>query len=123
VDNEKYRSVHERVERTNGWNLVDYGIMKLRWSTRSRCGKNLSENSQSNFCDAGSPLLGVIAGFLVGGITLNIIVKGRHAAPGDGMLIMIFGLAGLLASIPLSAVVAAQLWSQLSAKEEHVRTE
>jgi hypothetical protein len=69
------------------------------------------------------PLLGVIAGFLVGGITLNIILKGRHAAPGDGMLIMIFGLAGLLASIPLSAVVAAQLWRQLSAREEHVRTE
>jgi hypothetical protein len=62
------------------------------------------------------PLLGVIAGFLVGGITLNIILKGRHAAPGDGMLIMIFGFAGLLVSRPLSVVLAARLWGQSSAQ-------
>jgi hypothetical protein len=63
------------------------------------------------------PLLGVIAGFFVGGITLNIILKGQTRQLATEMLIMIFGLVGLLVSIPLSVVLAARLWGQSSANE------
>jgi hypothetical protein len=69
------------------------------------------------------PLLGVIAGFFVGGITVeiinalqgpNIVVNPQHATPGDGILIMLFVLVGLLVSIPLSIVLAVRVWARSS---------
>jgi integral membrane sensor domain MASE1 len=64
------------------------------------------------------PLLGVIAGIVVGVITLTIILKGRQGGPGDGILIMLFGSVALLISIPLAFGLAVRLWTQSSANEQ-----
>ncbi len=65
------------------------------------------------------PLLGVIAGFLVGVITVRVInllhgyndaFNRQHPAPGDGIMIMMFGFFGSLVAMPLSVLLAGRLW-------------
>ena len=68
------------------------------------------------------PLLGIAAGFIVGVVAMprdpNFAANGGHSPPGDGILIILFILAGLVVSIPLSAVLAWQLWFRSSAEEK-----
>jgi hypothetical protein len=73
------------------------------------------------------PLLGVMTGFLFGVITVEVInllhgyndaFNRQHPAPGDGIMIMIFGFFGLLVAIPLSVLLAGRLWQGQSSVNE-----
>jgi hypothetical protein len=68
------------------------------------------------------PLLGIFAGFVVGVVAMpqdpNFVSNGGHGAPGDGILVIVFTLVGLVVSIPLSAVLAWRLWFRPSAIAE-----
>jgi hypothetical protein len=75
------------------------------------------------------PVLGSIAGLFVGGITVKIInishgyndaFNRQHAAPGDGILIMMFIFVGLLVSIPLSVVWAQRVWARSSGNTKSI---
>jgi hypothetical protein len=53
---------------------------------------------------------GILIGFFLGALALRpdpaFIANGGHAAPGDGILVMLFTLAGFVISVPLSALMA-----------------
>jgi hypothetical protein len=58
------------------------------------------------------PVLGILAGFVVGIIAMPTQSADVGRAPGDGFLIMGCAVLGLLISIPVSAVLAGKLWSR-----------
>jgi hypothetical protein len=58
------------------------------------------------------PVLGILAGFVVGIIAMPTQSTDVGRAPGDGFLIMGCVVLGLLISIPVSAVLAGKLWSR-----------
>jgi hypothetical protein len=55
------------------------------------------------------PVLGVVSGFIVGGLLLPPDPTGR-GAPGDGFLIMFSIGIGLAVSIPASVLLAVWSW-------------
>jgi len=57
----------------------------------------------------GGPVLGVVSGFVVGGLLLPPDPTGR-GAPGDGFLIMLCIGIGLAVSIPASVLLAVWSW-------------
>jgi len=52
------------------------------------------------------PLLGILVAFLLAMLSLppdpNFVSNGGHAAPGDGILILVYVFISLLVSVPLS---------------------
>jgi hypothetical protein len=67
------------------------------------------------------PLVGILIAFALALAVFslrtdpNIAVSGGHATPGDGILILLFGLISLCVSIPLSIWGAVAVWSRPSA--------
>ena len=58
------------------------------------------------------PLLGILAGFLVGVLAMPAQTSSGGRAPGDGFLIMGCVALGFFISIPVSAILAGKLWSR-----------
>ena len=58
------------------------------------------------------PLSGILVALIVGSLQLRsnplIAANGGHAAPGDGILIMLYVLISLVATVPAS--IAAAVW-------------
>jgi hypothetical protein len=66
-----------------------------------------------------APVLGILAGFVVGIIAMPTPTADAGRAPGDGFLIMGCVVLGLLISTPVSAVLAGKLRSrQLAPKSD-----
>jgi len=60
------------------------------------------------------PLCALIIAFVAGALTLRLDPKfaanGSHAAPGDGILIMLFLAISLLVSVPVSIAAALRVF-------------
>jgi len=56
------------------------------------------------------PVLGIVVAFFLGALAMppnpNFSANGGHAAPGDGILVILFVLGSLLISVPLSIWLA-----------------
>jgi len=65
------------------------------------------------------PLVGILIAFAVAAFSLrtdpNIVANGGHAAPGDGILVILYAFISLIISIPLSIWGAVVVWSRPSA--------
>jgi Co/Zn/Cd efflux system component len=55
------------------------------------------------------PFLGVVCGVIAGGLLLPADPTG-HSAPGDGFLVMLCAVVGLLVSIAASVMLADRSW-------------
>jgi hypothetical protein len=55
------------------------------------------------------PFLGILAGFVVGGLLVKPDVSGR-SAPGDGFMIFYCVCLGLVISVLLSALLGIRIW-------------
>jgi len=64
------------------------------------------------------PLLGILAGFILGVIAMPHQAAEGGRAPGDGILVMAFIFLGLVVSIPLSIRLSWRIWSRSGATAE-----
>jgi hypothetical protein len=64
------------------------------------------------------PVLGILAGFVVGALAMPTQTPDVGRAPGDGFLIMGCVALGFFVSIPVSAVLAGVLWSRSGARQK-----
>jgi hypothetical protein len=62
----------------------------------------------------GGPTLGLLAAFFLGAMALrpdpNFAANGGHAAPGDGILILLFIFISLVISVPTSLFFAVRIF-------------
>ncbi len=71
------------------------------------------------------PLFGVLVAFGVGALQLRsdpiIANNGGHAAPGDGILIMLYVFLSLIVSIPLSIAAVVRLLFRKSKMQDQTQ--